>query len=55
MRARNIVHVVAGVLPLSCLLVLPAPVVSRAAVVRLQSEALTLEVEDGTAAWKMTR
>ncbi len=53
MESRNRINRVRDAVLLSAVLILLASVTSRADVVRLQSDSLTLEVDDGTAAWKL--
>ena len=54
MRSRNIIRLIQSKFWLASLLVLLAAVTGRADIVRLQSDALILEVDDGTAAWKLS-
>ena len=54
MRSCNIMRRIQSRFWLASLLVLLASVTGRADVVRLQSDALILEVDDGTAAWKLS-
>jgi hypothetical protein len=53
MRRKGVVHLMQSMRWSVCLLVLLVPVAGRAAVARLESDTLTLEVEDGTAAWRL--
>ena len=54
MRSCNIMRRIQSRLWLVSLLVLLASVTGRADIVRLQSDSLILEVDDGTAAWKLS-
>ena len=54
MRSRNVMRRIQSKFWLLSLLVLLASVTGRADIVRLQSDSLILEVDDGTAAWKLS-
>jgi len=54
MRSRNMIRLVQSKFWLPSLLVLLASVTGRGDIVRLQSDSLSLEVDDGTAAWKLS-
>jgi hypothetical protein len=53
MESRNHTHRIPGGILLVGMFILLASVASRADVVRLQSDSLSLEVDDGTAAWTL--
>ena len=53
MRSRNHVSLARGGVLLLSMIALSGSVTARAGIVRLQSDSLTLEVDDGTAAWKL--
>ena len=53
MAWRNYVSLVRGGILLLSMIALSGSVTARAEIVRLQSDSLTLEVDDGTAAWKL--